>query len=85
MRQFYEKNKKAFYIALGYTVLCFGFMLTHYAPNIDEETWLLNETDSIMWLLQNRYMVYLYDLVFTEHGRDCAMESVRISVCICLF
>lgn len=69
MRQFYEKNKKAFYIALGYTVLCFGFMLTHYAPNIDEETWLLNETDSIMWLLQNRYMVYLYDLVFTEHGR----------------
>ncbi len=69
MRQFYEKNKKAFYIALGYTVLCFGFMLTHYAPNIDEETWLLNETDSIMWLLQNRYTVYLYDLVFTEHGR----------------
>lgn len=69
MRQFYEKNKKAFYIALGYTVLCFGFMLTHYAPNIDEETWLLNESDSIMWLLQNRYMVYLYDLVFTEHGR----------------
>lgn len=69
MKQFYEKNKKAFYIALGYTVLCFGFMLTHYAPNIDEETWLLNETHSIMWLLQNRYTVYLYDLVFTEHGR----------------
>lgn len=80
MRQFYEKNKKAFYIALGYTVLCFGFMLTHYAPNIDEETWLLNETDSIMWLLQNRYTVYLYDLVFTEHGRFVPFFTSVVSI-----
>lgn len=80
MKQFYEHNKRAFYIALGYTVLCFGFMLTHYAPNIDEETWLLNETDSIMWLLQNRYMVYLYDLVFTEHGRFVPFFTSAVAI-----
>ena len=80
MKQFYEKNKKAFYIALGYTVLCFGFMLTHYAPNIDEETWLLNESHTIMWLLQNRYMVYLYDLFFTEYGRFVPFFTTAVSI-----
>ncbi|MCM1326192.1 MAG: glucosyltransferase domain-containing protein [Bacteroidales bacterium] len=69
MREFYKKNKKAFFLAFVYTALCFGFMLTHFVPHIDEETWLLNDNDSILWLLQNRYTVYLYNLFFTEHGR----------------
>jgi len=80
VRQFYEKNKKAFYMALGYTVLCFGFMLTHYTPTIDEETWLLSESDSVMWLLQNRYTVYLYNLFFTEHGRFVPFFTSVVSI-----
>lgn len=78
--QFYKKNKKAFYFALGYAILCFGFMLTHFAPHIDEETWLLNDNDTILWLLQNRYTVYFYNLFFTEHGRFVPFFSTIISI-----
>jgi hypothetical protein len=69
MREFYEENKKIFYIAIGFSAFCFGFMLTHYMVNIDEETWILNDASSNIWLLQNRYILYLYDLIFTKYGR----------------
>ncbi len=80
MGHFFEKNKKAFYFSLGYTVLCFGFMLTHFAPHIDEETWLLNDNATILWLLQNRYTVYFYNLFFTEHGRFIPFFATMISI-----
>lgn len=77
---FFEKNKKAFFLALGYTILCFGFMLTHFAPHIDEETWLLNDNDKILWLLQNRYTVYFYNLLFTRQGRFVPFFATMVSI-----
>ncbi len=69
MREFLKKNKRISLLALLFSFLCFGFMLTHYMVNIDEETWLLENSDSSLWLLQNRYGIYLYDMLFTKYGR----------------
>lgn len=69
MSVFLKENKKMFLLAFVFSVFCFGFMLTHYMVNIDEETWLLNDSGSITWLLQNRYGIYIYDLMFTRFGR----------------
>ena len=69
MSVFLKENKKMFLLAFVFSVFCFGFMLTHYMVNIDEETWLLNDSGSITWLLQNRYGIYIYDLLFTRFGR----------------
>lgn len=80
LEQFYRKNRKAFYIALVYTIICFGFMLTHYMVHIDEETWLLNDVNNNLWLLQNRYLVYLYNLIFTEYGRFVPFFAGIISI-----
>lgn len=69
MSGFYKENKKIFYLALLFSFFCFGFMLTHYMVGIDEETWILKDSDSLQWLLQNRYGMYVYNLLFTKYGR----------------
>ncbi len=69
MRSYFKENKKIFILALVFSVFCFGFMLTHYMVNIDEETWLLKDSGSLTWLLQNRYGIYIYDFLFTRYGR----------------
>lgn len=69
MGGFYRENKRVFFGALIFSFFCFGFMLTHYMLSIDEETWILKDTDSLQWLLQDRYGMYVYNLLFTKHGR----------------
>lgn len=90
MKEFFKENRKAFYITLLYTFFCFGFMLLHYTVSIDEETWVLRETESNLWLLQNRYSIHLYNLIFTEHGRFIPFFSEVVSIILwnlsgCLF
>lgn len=69
MREFIEKNKRIFFLTLIFSFFCFGFMLTHYMVSIDEETWLLQDSKSLQWLLQDRYGIYIYNLLFTKYGR----------------
>lgn len=69
MREFITKHKKTIFLAFIFSCFCFGFMLTHYMVTIDEETWLLKNSDSPLWLLQGRYGIYLYNLLFTKYGR----------------
>lgn len=69
MKEFFKKNKKIFLLSFLYMCFCFGFMLTHYMVNIDEETWILRDSDSLQWLLQDRYGIYIYNLLFTKYGR----------------
>lgn len=68
MKEFLTKYKRAFLLSLIFSMLCFGFMLTHFTITIDEETWLLANQPSLLWLLQGRFAVWLFDLIFTNEG-----------------
>lgn len=80
IKEFYEKNKKIFCAGLVFSFFCFGFMLTHYMVNIDEETWLLQDSDSLLWLFQGRYGLYIYDFLFTKYGRFVPFFSDVVSI-----
>ena len=68
MKGFLVKYKRAFLFSLVFSLVCFGFMLTHFTITIDEETWILANQPSLLWLLQGRFSVWLFDLVFTREG-----------------
>lgn len=55
-------------------------MLTHYMVNIDEETWLLKDSNSLLWLFQGRYGLYIYDFLFTKYGRFVPFFSDVVSI-----
>ena len=68
MKGFLVKYKRAFLFSLVFSLVCFGFMLTHFTITIDEETWILANQPSLLWLLQGRFSVWLFDLVCTREG-----------------
>lgn len=68
MKEFLTKYKKAYLASIVFALVCFGFMLTHFTITIDEETWLLANQPSLLWLLQGRFAVWLFDLIFTTEG-----------------
>lgn len=68
MKDFCVKYKRALIGSLAFSFVCFGFMMTHFTLSIDEETWILSEQPSLIWLLQGRFAVWLFDLIFTEFG-----------------
>ena len=43
-------------------------MLTHFTITIDEESWILSARNETMWLYQGRFIIWLFDLIFTEGG-----------------
>lgn len=69
MKDFCIKYKKAFIGAFLVSLLSFGYMLTHFTITIDEETWLLAEGKSNLWLYQGRFAIWLFNLFFTDSGR----------------
>lgn len=70
-QKFYRDNKLYLIAAFLFSLLCFGFMITHYSLTIDEETWINNTNPSgiTLWLTQSRFGVYLFDRFFTPLGR----------------
>lgn len=68
MREFVQKNKRAIVLSLIFTFVCFGFMLTNFELSIDEETWILSQKQSLLWLQQGRFGIWLFDLIFTTGG-----------------
>lgn len=67
MKEFCLKYKRSFVFALLFSFVCFGFMLTHFDLSIDEETWILGGNIK-GWLMQSRYSLWLYDVIFTNNG-----------------
>lgn len=68
MREFIEKNRKGVILSFLFSLVCFGFMLTHFTITIDEESWILSSQDVNMWLYQGRFVIWLFDLLFTDGG-----------------
>lgn len=68
MGEFVEKNKKSIILSFLFSLVCFGFMLTHFTVTIDEESWILSSQDVNMWLYQGRFVIWLFDLLFTDGG-----------------
>ena len=68
MREFIEKNRKGIILSFLFSLVCFGFMLTHFTITIDEESWILSSQDVNMWLYQGRFVIWLFDLLFTDGG-----------------
>lgn len=68
MREFVEKNRKSIILSFLFSLVCFGFMLTHFTVTIDEESWILSSQDVNMWLYQGRFVIWLFDLLFTDGG-----------------
>lgn len=67
MKEYVKEYKYCFLLVLVFTFVCYGFMLTHFALSIDEETWIMGgNIDG--WLRQSRYSLWLYDLLFTKNG-----------------
>jgi hypothetical protein len=71
-KNFLCENRRALTAAFCFTLVCYGFMLTHYTLTIDEETWICNTDPALIqkiWMLQGRFGLYLFDAVFTPLGR----------------
>lgn len=68
MKKYIEKNKKAVIVGMIFTFICFGFMLTNFTVSIDEETWILSQKQSVLWLQQGRFGIWLLNLLFTKGG-----------------
>lgn len=68
MKEYCKKYQKAILLALLFSLVCFGFMLTNFTVTIDEETWLLGNEESALWLLQGRISIWLFNLLFTQGG-----------------
>lgn len=68
MYAFMIKYKKALIGATVLSFLCFGFMLTHFTVLIDDETWILSSNSNPLWLLQGRFGIWLFNLIFTRWG-----------------
>ena len=80
MREFIEKNRKGVILSFLFSLVCFGFMLTHFTITIDEESWILSSQDVNMWLYQGRFVIWLFDLLFTD---GCFfVESVWRDLCL---
>lgn len=71
MKEYCKQYQKPILLALVFSLVCFGFMLTNFTVTIDEETWLLGNEESILWLLQGRVSIWLFDLLFTQGGNFC--------------
>lgn len=69
MRQYVQNNRKVVLSAFIFSLLCFGFFLTNHTIGIDEETWVLENENSLLWLLQGRYGIQFLNYFLTEHGR----------------
>lgn len=68
MTTFAKKYKRALIGSLLFSFVCFGFMLTHFTLCIDDETWILASEPSALWILQGRFAIWLFDLIFTSNG-----------------
>lgn len=68
MREFVEKNRKSIILSVLFSLICFGFMLTHFTITIDEESWILSSRNVDMWLYQGRFVIWLFDILFTNGG-----------------
>lgn len=68
MGEFVGKNRKSIILSFLFSLVCFGFMLTHFTVTIDEESWILSSQDVNMWLYQGRFVIWLFDLLFTDGG-----------------
>ena len=63
-----KKYKRALLGSMLFSFVCFGFMLTHFTLCIDDETWILASEPSAIWILQGRFAIWLFDLIFTGNG-----------------
>ena len=68
MLEYMNKNRKVFAGAFLFSLVCFGFMLTHHTITIDEETWILADGSSLLWLLQGRFSTQIFNWLFTQNG-----------------
>lgn len=67
--QFIKNNGLLLALALIFSYLCFAYKLAQPTLSIDEEFWIFASTsDNLIWLLQNRFSLYLYNLIFTNNG-----------------
>lgn len=67
--QFIKSNGPLFCASLAFSYICFAFKLMQPTLGIDEEFWVdAAASDNLTWLLQNRYSLYLYNLIFTDNG-----------------
>lgn len=72
LKRFLYENRWGLILSFCFTLICYGFMLTHYTLTIDEETWICNSDPALIqkiWMLQGRFGLYLFDAVFTPLGR----------------
>lgn len=72
LKSFLYENRWGLILSFCFTLICYGFMLTHYTLTIDEETWICNSDPALIqkiWMLQGRFGLYLFDAVFTPLGR----------------
>ncbi len=81
MKEFCLKYKKSFVVALLFSLVCFGFMLTHFDLSIDEETWIMGG-NIVGWLRQSRYTLWLYDLLFTDNGNYVPFLYDFLGICL---
>ena len=69
MKEYCKQYQKPILLALLFSLICFGFFLTNHTIGIDEETWILENENSLLWLLQGRFGIQFLNFFLTDYGR----------------
>jgi len=69
MKSYIMRNRKVILFSFLFSLVCFGMMLTTHTIGIDEDTWILENEPSLLWLLQGRYGIHFMNLFLTDNGR----------------
>ena len=85
LKEYVRNNKKVILGAFLFSIICFGFFLTNHTIGIDEETWILEDENSPLWLLQGRFGIQLLNYFLTDHGRFAPFLWDFLSVLIWFF
>ena len=76
-KEYLYQNRWSILIAFVFSIICCLAMICFEMINIDEETWYLSTKKEMsnLWLYQERYMIYIYNMIFSPCGRFIPIVS----------
>ena len=82
-KKYLYENRWNILVSFIFSIICCIAMITLKMINIDEETWYLSTKKEMsdLWLYQERYMIYIYNMIFSPCGRFIPI----VSDCLGLF
>lgn len=82
-KEYLYENRWNILVSFVFSIICCIAMISLKMINIDEETWYLSTKKEMsdLWLYQERYMIFIYNMIFSPCGRFIPI----VSDCLGLF